>query len=107
VNITDGNMFPDEVKVDLDMLCALVLSGVGGEVDGAGVVIVYESALRQWSMELLKKLPKRTVFSNVVGHGAILSLSARAGDDVLALGGSGYEVVTEEHSIARGGPTCI
>jgi hypothetical protein len=37
----------------------------------------------------------------------ILSLGARSGDDVMALGGSGGKVVTEEHSVARGGPVCI
>jgi hypothetical protein len=44
-NITDGNAFPDEMEVDLDMLCTLVLNGVGGEVDGTDVVTVDESAL--------------------------------------------------------------
>jgi hypothetical protein len=45
VDITDGNTFPDEVVVDLDMLCTLVLNGVGGEVDSADVVAVDEIAL--------------------------------------------------------------
>jgi hypothetical protein len=44
-DITDGKAFPDEVEVDLDMLCTLVLNEVGGEVDGADIVIVDESAL--------------------------------------------------------------
>jgi hypothetical protein len=51
-------------------------------------------------MELLEKLLKSTSFSHIVGHGAILSLDARSEDNVLALGGLGDEVVTEEHSIA-------
>jgi hypothetical protein len=38
-DITDGNAFPDEVKVDLDMLYALVLNMVGGEVDGTDVCL--------------------------------------------------------------------
>jgi hypothetical protein len=58
-------------------------------------------------MELLEELPKPTTFSHTVGHGAILSLGAQAGDDVLALGGPGDEVVTEEHNVARGGSVCI
>jgi hypothetical protein len=53
-DITDGHVFPHKVEVDLDMLRALVLNVVGGEVDGAGVVAEDEGALRQWSMELLK-----------------------------------------------------
>jgi hypothetical protein len=99
-DITDGNAFPDEVEVDLDMLCALVLNGVGGEVDGADIVAVDKSALRQRSMELLEELSEPTSFSYAVGHSAILSLDARAGDDVLALGGPRYEIITEKHSVA-------
>jgi hypothetical protein len=106
-DITDGNTFPDEVEVDLDMLYALVLNGVGGEVDGVDIVAIDESALRQRSMELLKELPEPTSFSYAVGHGAILSLGARPGDDVLMLGGPEDEIVAEKHSVARGGPTCI
>jgi hypothetical protein len=58
-------------------------------------------------MELLEELSQPTSFSHAVGHDVILSLGARAGDDVLVLGGPGDEVVTKEHSIARGGPACI
>jgi hypothetical protein len=106
-DITDGNTFPDEVEVDLDMLCTLVLNGVGGEVDDTVVVTVDESALWQQSMELLEELPEPTSFNHAVGYDAILSLGARAGDDVLELGIPGDEVITEEHSVARGGATCI
>jgi hypothetical protein len=45
MDITDGNTLTDEMEVDLDVLCTLVLNGVGGEVDGADVVTVDESAL--------------------------------------------------------------
>jgi hypothetical protein len=42
-----GHAFPHKVEVDLDidMLCALVLNGVGGEVDGVDVITVDEGAL--------------------------------------------------------------
>jgi hypothetical protein len=58
-------------------------------------------------MELLEELPEPTSFNHVVGHDAILSLSAQSGDDVLVLGGPGDELVTKEHSIAQGGLLCI
>jgi hypothetical protein len=45
VDIADCNAFSDEVEVVLDMLGALMLNGVGGEVDGADVVTVDESSL--------------------------------------------------------------
>jgi hypothetical protein len=38
--ITDDNTFLDEVEVDLNMLCTLVLNGISGEVDGANIVTV-------------------------------------------------------------------
>jgi hypothetical protein len=41
---TAGDPLADKVKIDLDMLRALVLDGVGGEVDGADVVAEDEGA---------------------------------------------------------------
>jgi hypothetical protein len=53
VYITDGYMFLHEVDVDLDMLGALVLNDVGGEVDSTDVVTVDKCALRQRCVDLL------------------------------------------------------
>jgi hypothetical protein len=106
-DITDGNTFADKVKVDLDMLCTLVLNNIGGEVDNTDVITVDKSALEQKSMEILEELSEATSFSHVIGYDVILSLNAQSGDDVLALGGPGDEVVTDEHSVARGKPACI
>jgi hypothetical protein len=53
-DMTDDHAFLHKVEVDLDMLRALVLNAVGGEVDGVDVVVVDEGALRQRSVELLK-----------------------------------------------------
>jgi hypothetical protein len=39
-NVPDGNALTDKVKSNLNMLGALVLNGVGGEVDSADVVAV-------------------------------------------------------------------
>jgi hypothetical protein len=49
-NVPDGNMLADKVKINLNMLSALVLNGVGGEVDGADVVEVDQSDPRQGAM---------------------------------------------------------
>jgi hypothetical protein len=54
VDITDSHAFPHKVEVDLKILHALMLNGIGGEVDDADVVTVDEGALHQWSVELLK-----------------------------------------------------
>jgi hypothetical protein len=54
VNIIDGHVFPHKMEVDLDMLRALVLNEVGGEIDDADVITLDEGALCQRSVELLK-----------------------------------------------------
>jgi hypothetical protein len=76
-DITDGNAFLNDVEVDLDMLCMLVLNTVGGEVDCVDVVTVD------------------------------ISLGAQSGGDVLALRAPRDQIVTEKHSVARGGLVCI
>lgn len=48
----------DKVKVELDMLRALVLDRVGGEVHGVDVVAVDKSAPLQRTVELRKQLMK-------------------------------------------------
>jgi hypothetical protein len=53
-DITDGHMFPHKVEVNLIMLRALELNGVGGEVDDADVVAVDEGVLHQRGMKLMK-----------------------------------------------------
>ena len=54
-----GDPFPNEVEVDLHVLGALMLNGVGGEVDGADVVAVDEGGRGQRVMQLLEKLPQQ------------------------------------------------
>jgi hypothetical protein len=51
-------------------------------------------------MVLLEELPEPTSSGHAVGHGVILSLDTQSGDNILALGGPGNEVVAEEHNIA-------
>jgi hypothetical protein len=43
-DLTDDNLLSNEMNINLHMLRALMLNGVGGEVHGADVVAVDESA---------------------------------------------------------------
>jgi hypothetical protein len=45
-NVLDDNVLTNEVEINLNMLGALVLNGVGGEVDGTDVVTVDHSGPR-------------------------------------------------------------
>jgi hypothetical protein len=44
-NISNGDALTDEVEVDLNMLGALMLDGIGREVDCADVVTIDQSGL--------------------------------------------------------------
>jgi hypothetical protein len=57
-DLTDGDLLSDKMKINLHMLCALMLNRVGGEVHDADVVIVDKSVPRRWSLELMQELMK-------------------------------------------------
>jgi hypothetical protein len=79
-NNSTGDPFADEVKVDLDMLRALVLDEVGGQVDGADIVAEDQGARGQRTLELVEQLTEPSRLSHAVGHGAVLGLGAGAGE---------------------------
>jgi hypothetical protein len=99
-DLVDGNLLSDKMKINLHMLGALMLNGVGGEVHGVDVVAVDKGASIRRSLELVEQLSQPSGLSHAVGNGTILGLSARAGDDGLPLGQPGNQVVPQEHCIA-------
>jgi hypothetical protein len=74
------------------MLGPLVLHRVGGEVDGADVVAVDQRAPREGTVELGEELSEPRSLCHAVGHDMVLRLSARVGDDRLALRRPGHQV---------------
>jgi hypothetical protein len=95
------------VQVDLYVLRALMLHGVGGEVDRTDVVAVDESGALEGTVELVEELAQPGGLCHTVGHGTVLGLSAGARDDGLPLGGPRDEVGTQEHGVTGGGPTRV
>ena len=94
-DLTHGNTIANEVEIDLDVLGALVLDGVRGHVDCADIVTEHNRSRRRRSMKLMEELPDLAGFSDYISNSTVLSLSARAGDRVLPLGGPRDEVVAE------------
>jgi hypothetical protein len=93
-NVPNGNTLTNKVKINLNMLGALVLNRVGGEVDGTDVVTVDHSGPQQGVVQLHKQLTKPTRFCHTIGHGAVLRLSAQMRDNVLTHRVLGDKVVT-------------
>jgi hypothetical protein len=80
-HISVGDPLTNEVEVELDMLPALMLDGVGGEVHGVYVVTIDKGAPRQRTMQLLEQLMKPRRLGDVVSHIVVLGLVAGARDD--------------------------
>jgi hypothetical protein len=77
-HIPNGDVLMDEVEVELGMLRALMLDGVGGEVHGANVVTIDKGAPHQRTMQLLEYLTKPCRLGDAVSHSAVHGLGARA-----------------------------
>jgi hypothetical protein len=99
-DLTDGNLLSNKMKINLHMLGALMLNGVGGEVHSADVVTVDKGAPRRRGLELMEQLSQPSGLSHAIGNGMILGLSAGAGDDGLPLGRPRNQVLPQEHRIA-------
>jgi hypothetical protein len=69
-NVPNDNAFTDKMKINLNMLCALVLGRVHGEVGGA----VYECTLGERDVELLEEPSEPTRFSHAISDDPVLSL---------------------------------
>lgn len=100
---TEGDSFSNEVQVNLDMLGALVLDGVGGEVDSTDVVTIDNCGAPKRAAKFLQKMAQPAGLSDSICNGAIFSLCTGPGHCGLALGRPGHEVVPEKHCITRCG----
>jgi hypothetical protein len=73
--ITNGDSLSDKVKIDLNVLGALMLHRIGGHVDGTNVVAVHQCGAPKRGMQLQEKLAQPGCFCNSVSHRAIFSFS--------------------------------
>jgi hypothetical protein len=55
-NLSQSNFLADKVDVDLDMLRATMMDGVGGHVDSTDIVTVDDCRRRNGCMKLLEQL---------------------------------------------------
>jgi hypothetical protein len=100
-------MLTNEVEVELDMLRALVLDGVTGEVHSANVVTVDKGALRQQTMQLLEPLTKPHCLGDTVSHNVVLGLGIGARDDGLPLQRLGGKALAKKPDKTLCGATCV
>jgi hypothetical protein len=87
MEVPDNNTLTDEVKVDLNMLRALVLDRVDGEIDVADIVVVDNRAPSEEAVKLLEELAQLAHLSHPISDNPVLSLNTGARDHGLTLGG--------------------
>jgi hypothetical protein len=92
-DLIDDNLLSDKMKINLYMLSALMLNGVGGEVHDVDIVAVDKCAPRRRGLKLVEQLTQPSGLSHTICNGTILGLSAGAGDDGMTLAQLGNQVV--------------
>jgi hypothetical protein len=53
-DLTDGDLLSDKIEINLHMLGALMLNGVGGEVHSADIITTDKVAPRRQALELME-----------------------------------------------------
>jgi hypothetical protein len=71
----DSNALRDEVKVDLDMLRALMQDRVDREVEGADIVAVDQRAPSVGNVKLLEKLTQPARLSHAISNSPVFGLN--------------------------------
>jgi hypothetical protein len=85
-HVAETDAFSDEMQVDFDMLRALVLYRVSGEVHHADVVAVDDRGLTRWAAKLAKQLAEPPRLGDDVGDDSVLRFGAGAGHRGLPFG---------------------
>ena len=75
LQITDGDPFTNEVKINLDVLGTLMLDWVGRNVESTDVVTIHQCGTAKGSTKLLEELAQPCRLGDSISHCAILSFS--------------------------------
>ena len=95
-----SHLLSHEVNVELNMLRATMMNGVGREVDCRDIVTVDNGGLRDVKEQLLEKQPKPQALGDGIGHSTILSLSTGAGYRGLSFRRPRYKRGTQVDAVA-------
>jgi hypothetical protein len=106
-DLADDDLLSNKVEINLHMFDALMLNGVGREVDDTDVIIVDQRALRQRTLELMEQLSQPSGLSHTIGDSTVLNLRAETGDDSLSFGQPGHQIGPQEDHVAGSGATCV
>ena len=107
VDAPKSQLLSHEVNVELNMLRAMMMNGVGREIDCRDMVIVDNGGLRDVKEQLLEKLPKPRALGDDIGHNTILSLNTGAGYRGLSIRRPRYKRGTQVDEVAGSAATGV
>ena len=55
-NVTEGDLLSNEVEIDLNMFCPLMLHRIAGEIYSTNVVTIYQSGMARRVLKVEKQL---------------------------------------------------
>jgi hypothetical protein len=84
-DLADDDLLTNDVVINLNVICVLVLYGVGGEVDGVDVLTIDKHAPTQRTVKVLKQLAQQVGLSHAIRNSAVFRLCTSARDNVLTL----------------------
>jgi hypothetical protein len=77
--VAKRDLLPNEVYVELDVLRAVMMDGVGGEVDGRDIVAKDNRGfVDDRTVKLAEQLREPTTFGDSIGHCAVFHLGAQS-----------------------------
>ena len=106
-NLSQGDLLTDEVNVNLNVLRATMMNGVGYHVDSADIVVVDNRRRSNGNMELLQELAQPATLGHHMSNSIVLWFCTGAGDRGLTLGGPRNQIVTEVNIIVGGGALIV
>jgi hypothetical protein len=84
-DLTKCNFIPDEMDVNFNVLCPLMMYQIVCQVGCTDVVTKHQRGSLRWMPQLSKKLAKPTALSHGIGDAVIFCLSTGSRDSRLPL----------------------
>lgn len=74
-DLTKGGTFTNEMKIDFDVFCSLVLDRIGSEIHNTHIVTIYDHSRVDRTVELKKEVTVSSGFSYGICDSALYCFS--------------------------------
>lgn len=104
---SNGQLFPNEVHVQLNVLGAAMMNRVLREVNHGHVAALEQRCLVNLDMKLTEKVAQPAALGGGIGNTSVFDLCTRSRDNGLTFGGPRHQGVAKEDTEAQRGTTRV